>query len=94
MPEGSKAYTFRCVVPGIKVTDESERAGLIAEMCGLEHEVINIYWEDVIAVIDDLMRHKKAPVHSIEAQIYIAAVKAKHDGFIKFIFGEIADTVY
>ena len=26
MPAGSRAYTFRCIVPGIKVTDETEIA--------------------------------------------------------------------
>ena len=94
MPKGSKAYTFRCVVPGVKVTDESERAGLIAEINGLSHEVINIHWEDVIAVVDELMRHKKSPVHSIETQIYIAALKAKGEGFKRFIFGENADIIF
>ena len=94
MPKGARAYTFRCVVPGIKVTDESERAQLIADICGLKHEVINVYWEDVIDVVDELMRHKRAPVHSIETQIYIAALRVKGEGFTKFIFGEIADTIY
>lgn len=94
MPKGSKAYTFRCVVPGVKVIDETERASLIAELCGLEHEVINIYWSDVKSAIDDLMRHKGAPVHSIEAQIYIAAQKAKREGFTKFILGENADIIF
>lgn len=94
MPKGSKAYTFRCVVPGVKVTDESERAKLYADICGLEHEVIDIYWEDAEAVIDTIMKHKNASVHSIEAQIYIAALKAKNDGFTKFIFGESSDVTY
>lgn len=94
MPKGAKAYTFRCIVPGIKVTDESERARLIADINGLEHEVINIHWEDVIAVVDELMRHKKSPVHSIETQIYIAALRAKTDGYTRFIFGENADIIF
>lgn len=94
MPKGSTAYTFRCVVPGVKVTDESERAAMIADICGLKHIVIDIYWEDVEAVIDELMRHKNAPVHSIEAQIYMGAKRAKEDGFSKFVFGETADIIY
>ena len=94
MPKGSKAYTFRCIVPGVEVTDETERAGIIADICGLDHEVINIYWENITAVLDDLMRHKNAPIHSIEAQIYIAARKAKDKGFTKFILGENADIIY
>ena len=94
MPRGSKAYTFRCLVPGVKVIDESERAAMIADICGLSHEIINIHWEDVINVIDDLMRRKNAPVHSIEAQIYIAARRAVNQGFTKFILGENADIIY
>jgi len=94
MPKGSTAYTFRCVVPGIKVTDESERAKVYADICGLKHKVVDIYWEDVEAVIDGLMKHKGAPIHSIEAQIYIAARKAKSEGFNKFVFGESADVTY
>ena len=27
MPAGTKAYTFRCIVPGKRVTDESEKDG-------------------------------------------------------------------
>lgn len=71
MPKGSTAYTFRCVVPGVQVTDESKRAGVYADLCGLRHEVIDIYWEDIERVIDGLMRRKHAPVHSIEAQIFL-----------------------
>lgn len=94
MPEGSTAYTFRCVVPGKKVEDESGRAAHWAEICKLNHKVIDIYWEDVEAVVDKLMLNKGAPIHSIETQIHIAAKKVLADGFPKFIFGEIADTVY
>lgn len=94
MPEGSKAYTFRCIVPGIKVTDETERASYYAKTCNLDHQIIDIYWEDIERVIDELMRHKGGPVHSIEAQIYIAALKAKEEGFENIIFGENADIIY
>ncbi|MBQ6623351.1 MAG: asparagine synthase [Mogibacterium sp.] len=94
MPEGSVAYTFRCVVPGTKVTDESERASYYADVCKLDHHILDIYWEDIERVIDDLMRHKGGPVHSIEAQIYLAALKAKEAGFENIIFGENADIIY
>lgn len=94
MPKGSKAYTFRCVVPGKEVIDESKQAATWAKECGLDHEVIDIYWEDIEAVSKVLMEHKGAPIHSIEAQIYIAAQKAKEAGFKKFIFGENADIIY
>ena len=94
MPKNSKAYTFRCIVPGKKVTDESAQAGYWAKCCGLDHEIIDIYWEDIVSVIDELMMHKGAPVHSIEAQIYIAAKKVRDSGKNKFILGENADIIY
>lgn len=94
MPKGSTAYTFRCVVPGIQVTDESGRAAAFAKECGLKHEVIDITWEDVESVVDVLLKHKGGPIHSIEAQIYIAALKAKEAGFERLIFGENADIIY
>ena len=94
MPEGSTAYTFRCLVPGKKVEDESARAAHWAEVCKLNHKVIDIYWADVEAVVDKLMLHKGAPIHSIETQIYIAAQRVLADGFTKFIFGENADIIF
>ena len=94
MPEGSAAYTFRCVVPGKKVVDESERAAHYAEICKLNHKVVDIHREDVEAVVDKLMIRKGAPIHSIETQIFIAAQKILADGFTKFIFGENADIIF
>lgn len=94
MPEGSTAYTFRCIVPGVKVTDESEQAKRYADICKLKHKIIDIHWEDIENVVDELMKHKGGPIHSIEAQIYIAAKAALSEGFTKFIFGENADIIY
>ena len=94
VPAGTKAYTFRCVVPGIQVTDETTTAKKWAEMNHLDHEVIDITWDDIIPAADDCMKHKGAPIHSIEAQIYIAAKKAVDDGKTKFILGENADIIY
>lgn len=94
MPKGSKAYTFRCIVPGRQVTDESRQAAKWAGDCGLEHEVLDIRWEDVVLASRALMLHKGAPIHSIEAQIYLAAQKAREAGADKFIFGENADIIY
>lgn len=94
MPKGSKAYTFQCVVPGIEVVNEVPSAAAYAQECGLEHEVIPIYWEDFEEYAPVLMRHKGAPIHSIEVQIYKAALKAKRDGFERLIFGESADVNY
>ncbi len=94
MPKGSVAYTFRCVVPGIQVTDESATAARYAEECGLEHRIIDISWEDVQRLSPALMKRRGAPIHSIEAQICKAAMQAKADGFERLIFGESADANY
>lgn len=94
MPRNSKAYTFQCIVPGKEVTNEVPQAQKYAEECGLQHEVIEIYWEDFEKYAPILMKHKGAPIHSIEVQIYKAALKAKEDGFESIIFGESADLNY
>lgn len=91
MPAGSVAYTFKCVVPGVQVTDETGRAEVYAKQCGLEHRIVEIYWEDFEELAPKLMIHKGAPLHSIEIQIAKAAMRAKTDGFDTMIFGESAD---
>lgn len=94
MPEGSQTYTFKCIVPGVNVIDETPRAKFHANRCHLKNEVIEIYWEDFEKYAPILMKHKGAPIHSIEVQIYKAALKAKQDGFTRVIFGENADIIY
>ena len=94
MPEGSTAYTFQCIVPGKEVTNEVPQAAKYAKECGLKHKVIKIYWEDFEKFAPALMKHKGAPFHSIEVQIYKAALEAKKDGFDTLIFGESADCLY
>lgn len=94
MPKGSVAYTFKCVVPGISVVDETPFAAAYAAECGLEHRVIEVYWEDFDLYLPALMRRKGAPIHSIEVQIHKAAIQAKNDGFETLIFGESADCLY
>lgn len=94
MPKGSVAYTFKCVVPGVQVTDETEAAAKYAKECGLEHRIVEIYWEDCEQYAPILMKHKGAPLHSIEVQIYKAGLQAKKDGFDNIIYGESADCHY
>ena len=94
MPKGSVVYTLKCIVPGVEVTDETAMAARYAQACGLEQRVVSVYWEDYEALASLLMRHKGAPIHSIEVQIHKAALRAKKDGFSKLIFGENADIIY
>ena len=94
MPKGSRAYTFRCLVPGMQVLDETGMAARYAEACGLEHRVVDIEWGDFEQYAPVLMGHKNAPIHSIEVQIYKASRQAKADGYDCLIFGENADIIY
>lgn len=94
MPKGSTAYTFKCIVPGVEVIDETKNAAIYAKEAGLEHKIIEITWEAIKETLPILMSNKNAPIHSIEAQIYIAACRAKKDGFENLIFGENADIIY
>ena len=94
MPKGSVSYTFKCVVPGIEVTNEVPAAAQYAKDCGLEHRVVEVYWEDFEQYAPILMKQKGSPIHSIEVQIFKAALQAKDDGFDTLIFGESADVNY
>lgn len=94
MPANSIAYTFRCIVPGAVVTDETEQAARYADYCGLEHRIVDVYWDDMVNMFPALVNHKGAPIHSIEVQIFKAAQRVKSDGFDCFVFGEGADALY
>ena len=94
MPKGSVAYTFRCVVPGVQVVDESSIASRYAQECGLDHRIVDIVWDDMVDFAPLLMKHKGSPIHSIEVQIYKAARIASEDGFDGMVFGETADVIY
>lgn len=94
MPEGAQSYTFKCVVPGVAVADETPIAAEYAESSGLQHHIVEMWWEDFERYAPILMRHKGAPIHSIEVQIYKAALQAKADGYDALIFGESADVNY
>ena len=94
VPKDTTAYTFKCIVPGVQVKDETPGAAKFAKECGLDHRVIEITWEDCEKYAPVLMKHKGAPIHSIEIQIYKAALQAKEDGHDLFIFGESSDLNY
>lgn len=94
MPRGSTAYTFKCVVPGTEVVDESAQAARYAAECGLEHKIVEVYWEDMVELSKTIMQHKGTPCHSIEVQIYKASLQARLEGHKSIIYGESADIVY
>lgn len=94
LPANSMTYTFKCVVPGVQVVDETPQAKQFAQECNLRNKVIEIFWEDFVKYTPILQMHKGAPFHSIEVQIYKAALQAKKDGFDTLLFGESSDVLY
>lgn len=92
MPKGSTAYTLRCVANS--AIDETKQANFFAQINELKHEVVNIYWHDFEKYSLPLMRQKGYPIHSIEVQIYKAALLAKAAGIKTLVFGETADIIY
>lgn len=92
VPKDTPTYTFHSDLPG--VLDETLQAKKYADVCGLQNTVIDIRWEDVKKNAEVLMRHKGAPIHSIETQIYAAACQALKDGVTHLLFGENADIVF
>ena len=92
LPKGTQTYTLRChAKSGI---DETEAARYYAEVNGLKHSIVDVYWEDFEKYALPLMRQKGYPIHSIEVQIYKAALQARKDGIPILMFGETADIIY
>lgn len=93
MPYGTDAYTFR-FQGGIYAADELKRAEEFASVNHLKLHYVDISWTDILSCLPKLMSTKGAPVHSIEPQIYLAAMQAKKDGITKLVIGDAADYVF
>lgn len=89
---GSHAYTFTSE-SGVFNADV-ERAKKYCEKFGLIHHLIDITFDDYKYYTPIVMSRKYAPVHSIEPQIYKAAMMAKKDGVEMILVGESADLIF
>ena len=89
---GSHAYTFDSTSG--EFSADIERARFYCKKFQLNHHLIDITKEDYEKYAPIVMRHKFAPVHSIEPQIYKAAEWAKKDGVQLIIVGESADLIF
>lgn len=89
---GSHAYTF-CSATG-EFNADVERAKVYCKKWQLNHHLIDITMDDYERYTPLVMRHKFAPVHSIEPQIYKAAEMARQDGVQLMIVGESADLIF
>lgn len=93
MPEGSDAYTFR-FMGGKYQSDELERAEYFAKYYHLNLHYVDIDWSTVEENVNKVMVNKGAPVHSIEPQLYAAAMQSKADGITMLVIGDAADYVF
>lgn len=90
---GADAYTFR-FVGGSFQKEELKRAEYYAEQYSLNLHYVEIDWDTIEGVVDKVLCSKGAPVHSIEPQLYLAAMQAKQDGVTCLIVGESADLLF
>lgn len=90
---GSDAYTFR-FNNGTFQAEELARAEYYARYYGLSLHYVDISFDSIIEYVDPVMKHKAAPVHSIEPQILKAALQAKDDGIEIMFIGESSDLVF
>lgn len=89
---GSHAYTFTDA-SGVFDADV-KRAMTYCKKFNLNHHLIEITMDDYMEYTPIVMRRKFAPVHSIEPQIYKAALMAKQDGVQLMIVGESSDLIF
>ena len=90
---GSDAYTFR-FMGGTFQGEELSRAEYYAKIYGLRLHYVDISWETVTKYLDVVMKAKCAPVHSIEPQIYQAALQAEADGVEIMFSGATSDLIF
>ena len=90
---GCDAYTFR-FLGGEYQKEELARAEYYAQYYGLKLHYVDIDWNTVAQYLPIVMRAKNAPVHSIEPQLYQAAIQAKADGVTRMIVGESSDLIF
>lgn len=92
MPEGTPAYTFKCIADG--AVNETTRAKIYAKKNKLNCRIVEMYWEDFERLTPDICRYNQTPFHSIEIQLCKAIMQAKADGIEHIFIGESADLLY
>lgn len=93
MPKGSDAYTFRFLA-GKYDSEELHRAETFAKEYELNLHYVDIDFDIIKECLLPVMKSKGAPVHSIEPQLYKAALQAKSDGVEMLVIGDAADYVF
>lgn len=91
--DGCDGYTFR-FLGGELQAEELKRAEYYAKIYHLNLHYVDIDWNTVTENLYPVMKAKGAPVHSIEPQLYQAALQAKGDGIERLIIGNGADYIF
>ena len=87
------AYTFRFLDGNFQI-EELRHAEYYARIYGLRLHYVDINWQTIEPHIDEILKNKCAPVHSIEPQLVVAAKQAKNDGIEMMIIGESSDLIF
>lgn len=90
---GSHAYTFSNSSTDIYNPD-IERVKIYCERFNLQSHLVDIDFEDYKKYTPLIMKNAGSPVHSIEPQIYKAAIQAKKDGVELMLIGDAADYIF
>lgn len=90
---GAVAYTFSSKETNVFDAD-IVRAKKYCETLQLEHRLVDISFDDYKRLTPELMKRKGAPIHSIEPQIYKAALQAKQEGADVLLIGDAADYIF
>ena len=93
LKKGSNAYTFSNNSTDI-YNLEIQRSKEYCKIHELNQHFINISFDDYKEYTPIVMKTKCAPVHSIEPQIYKAALNAKINGDELIIVGESSDLIF
>lgn len=93
LKEESHAYTFTSNESDVYKLDV-DRAKKYCDKFNLTHHLVDISLQDYETYTPIVMKRKCAPVHSIEPQIYKAALAAKKDGVEIMIIGDAADYIF
>ena len=92
--QGCDAYTFR-FLGGRFQSDELDRAKKFSHKYNLKLHYVDIDWNNTVEkYVDQVMKARNTPVHSIEPQIMQAALQAKEDGIDIMIIGAGSDDVF
>lgn len=90
---GQDAYTFRFLGGDFQI-DELKRAEKFAQYYNLNLHYVDVDWNLVEEYVDVVMKHKQAPVHSIEPQVCAAALQAQKDNVEVVVIGDGSDYVF